>query len=881
VRARALAVVALAGCVAPTQGGGVEVREGAAERLAVVCRWRRGDNGRDGCANADAKPAARVARIEGQAGALKGALAIGKSGDWALENDEIRVVVDALGPGVGFAESGGNVVDAADVRARVDELGQMFTYFGVFPRQAVYEHLATKVLGDGTAVVDVTGHELYEPTLAVSTRYALAPGSRALEITTELENKGPRPLDPIDLGDAIQWGGAEKIAPGAPAGFAGAYAGPFVAGVGRAVAYALVPIPCAPGECATGDAPAIVSKSGTAWTNATYAQKIALSPGQKARYKRALVVAQRGDTVAVESELAYLGGASPGGLAVDLVDAQGAAVAPVASRVVLTPAVDPSAPATLAPLYVRAVGGELAAELAPGVYTARFEGDGRAASAEAKVTIVAGAVTKARLVVSQPSRLRVVVTEDGGAIPAKIQLFDAATGALAAPPENAPHGRAEIAAAPGRYRVVASRGPAYDLAEATLAVDEGATADVPLALRRVVDTSGFVACDLHQHTAWSFDSGVTVQERVVANAVEGVACAVASEHNHVVDFAPAIEALGLAPFFKSFAGDELTSDASRAPWGHANVFPLVADPSKPRGGALVVRDRPVRELFAAARALSADGGSLRPILQINHPRAPNRIGYFEQFGVDASGAHEAGYDPDFDALEVWSGRHAAARDRVLQDLWAMLAAGHPVTPTANTDTHGVVGQEAGYPRTWIRVADEDPAKLTAAALVEGLRDERDVVLSNGPFITLRGASVREGGRATVGASGLDLTAHVERAAWVDVTEIVVVAGGVAGEGVPVGCGLGCAEAHTTRRGATSYDIRVHVVRRASARAPRVVRHGTRVEVELAADSFVAVVARGARPLEPVLHGDPAEMLPFAITAPLWLDVDGDGAALGR
>ena len=42
-----------------------------------------------------------------------------------------------------------------------------------------------------------------------------------------------------------------------------------------------------------------------------------------------------------------------------------------------------------------------------------------------------------------------------------------------------------------------------------------------------------------------------------------------------------------------------------------------------------------------------------------------------------------------------------------------------------------------------------------------------------------------------------------------------------------------------------------------------------------------VEVRGQKPLEPVLTGDAAGILPFAMTAPLWIDADGDGNALGR
>ena len=75
---------------------------------------------------------------------------------------------------------------------------------------------------------------------------------------------------------------------------------------------------------------------------------------------------------------------------------------------------------------------------------------------------------------------------------------------------------------------------------------------------------------------------------------------------------------------------------------------------------------------------------------------------------------------------------------VLVDWFALLRTKHPITPIADTDTHGVVGQEAGFPRTYVRVAKEDALASwdgsRNADLVHGVRVLRDVVLTNGPFL---------------------------------------------------------------------------------------------------------------------------------------------------
>jgi hypothetical protein len=124
-------------------------------------------------------PRAARAHVMQNGEQLAGPNAIGRPGDILLENDQVVFVVDQLGSSSGFAESGGNVVDAADAKLRKDELGQLFTYFGTFPRQGVYDALETGASADASAWVQVKGHELREPHLDVTTRYTLHADGRA------------------------------------------------------------------------------------------------------------------------------------------------------------------------------------------------------------------------------------------------------------------------------------------------------------------------------------------------------------------------------------------------------------------------------------------------------------------------------------------------------------------------------------------------------------------------------------------------------------------------------------------------------------------------------------------------------------------------------
>ena len=138
----------------------IAVSPGVDKRMGLLPR-------RTGQTEKPVTPAARArAHVMKKGEELSGTNAIGRPGDILLENDEVVFVLDRLGGGVGFAESGGNVIDAADAKTRKDELGQMFTFFGAFPRQGVYDHLTFRDEPDGGAVVEAKGKELYQPELA-------------------------------------------------------------------------------------------------------------------------------------------------------------------------------------------------------------------------------------------------------------------------------------------------------------------------------------------------------------------------------------------------------------------------------------------------------------------------------------------------------------------------------------------------------------------------------------------------------------------------------------------------------------------------------------------------------------------------------------------
>ena len=797
---------------------------------------------------------------------LGGPNATGRPGDFLIENAEVAFVIDQLGTGVGFAMSGGNLIDAADARARKDELGQVMTYFGTFPRQAVYATIDSGVSPDGTAFVRARGHDSDDARVAVTTTYTLHPNDRALLIDTTLENHGDATARYDGLGDAIQWGGAEKFAPDRGRAFKGDSRGSFLGGIGRLASYALA--------ATDGD---VNAHSGPSWSDTQQLGHTDLPPGKSLHYARILLVGPRADTAGLVAELTKSAGGGVGALRVLLTSDAGAVAPPIGADVEI--GVHGKA---LMDLRVGA-DGVLGGELPPGSYEIRYAGGGGRGPRDAPlgVTIAKDQQTVATIGVTAPGRLHVVCKErtnpnaNAGPTPCKatfeglgVPSPDFGPAHAAGPARNqvtTKDGDVDVPLAPGRYRVTLSRGPEYALS--TFDVDVRPGADVEGAcdvgerclLRRVVDTSGYLACDFHQHTMLGVDAPTSTRDRVVGNVAEGVEIAVASEHNIVADLEPLVREMGLADRLVEIPGDELTTDTSKKPWGHANAFPLAFDPALPHGGAIDVRDRGPKELFEELRAKNAG-----VVIQINHPRS-GRNGYFDLLDFDrATGVGtDPAYDPNFDAVEIWTGRAVAQRGAVLDDVLALIRTSHPTTITGTTDTHGMVGQEAGYPRTYVRANDKGLggwAPDRSAELARAIRVARDVVVTNGPFFHVGVNGVGIGGVAKARGGRVVVTVDVESAPWIDVKHVKVVR--VLGP-------------KTARREKLEADVHPHP----NASGALVARATFDVAVDR--DDAIFVIVSGDKPLTPVLSGDPDEIRPWAISGAIWLDADGDGHSLGR
>jgi hypothetical protein len=528
-------------------------------------------------------------------------------------------------------------------------------------------------------------------------------------------------------------------------------------------------------------------------------------------------------------------------------------------------------------------------------------------------------------------------------------------------------GDAPIMLAPGAdYRVLVTHGTEWSEAEALLSPVAGDDpAELEFRLRRVVDTSGYVASEYHVHSIGSPDSPVEWSTRVATAAADGVEVFASTEHDFIADLQPLVEDMLLERSVRVMPGIEVTPFA----YGHFNAWPLVPDMASPNRGAIDWARGAggfaltPGEIFNAMRERGAE------LVEVNHPRAlPSGLAidfqnFFDRAGLTFDYANRviSGnnltqpvpneflrlapdsplWDVGFNALEVWNGFGTAdtdgdghieiqSLDVVMRDWFNLLSFGLPITPIGNSDTHTIVRDPMGMPRTLVAVPDDSADALASGSIVQPLIDTlagrgaspRDVVVTNGPAIRLTspadGSSVI-GRELTPDGGDVQIDISVQSPTWAafDVIEVFANAVPELGETqtalLPVKCFVTvppetlpksdpCAVAPL---GAEQIAVdRVAVAEgfeRFEASATLFLRLEDPIHPAggIGNDAWVVVRARGNRSIYPVLltgimeaenletlvsgapedveallggHGVPAA----AFTAPVYLDLDGGG-----
>jgi hypothetical protein len=379
--------------------------------------------------------------------------------------------------------------------------------------------------------------------------------------------------------------------------------------------------------------------------------------------------------------------------------------------------------------------GTVALVVPDGNYIAQVSSPGRADSFTA---ITVGGDAKRQTAVQLNPACSVafdVVDEAGKSSPVKVQFIGVGT---TPNPDLGPDQRAdgcrnlwfsvtgkfEVPLPPGDYFVALSRGPEYDAAWRTIKLTPGKTAAITARLPRVVDTTGWISADFHNHTTLSGDNSTQVEGRLAALIAEHVEFGAATEHQRVTSYKPYLKAMGVETLMATSDGMELTG--TPLPVMHLNAFPLHAHPHTQFGGGPMID----KDALTQIKRLKDHDNGADKLMQQNHPD----IGWLV-FDKDGDGKPDGGNGTlaYTDVIEIWtttildqkpffSSRGNKSNDRMFNWL-QLLNQGHRLPGVANTDAH-VCFHDSGTIRNWVKSATDVPAEIKEMDVVRESRKGR-------------------------------------------------------------------------------------------------------------------------------------------------------------
>lgn len=586
--------------------------------------------------------------------------------------------------------------------------------------------------------------------------------------------------------------------------------------------------------------------------------EIELKPGATSRFARAIVVADS-PAAAFGRLAAYLEGTSM--LTGSLRDGQGQPV--TTARIEL--AVGDKALAA----YPSARG-DFQFPLPFGDYAVTVTDAGRA-PVKSRVTIQPDKPSRVELDLGGVSAIRFDIRDvNDWWIPCKAQLIG--TNGTPSPdlgPANRAHGckdqyhseqgRFTVPVPPGDYHVVVTRGIEHGHLAIPVRVAEGATAEVSGVLRRLVDTTGWVSTDFHNHSTQSGDNTTATDDRLINLAAEHIEFAPTTEHNRLYDWEPHIRRLGLAGEIATVAGVEVTGSGA-----HFNAFPFEPAPRTQDGGSPVWQKDPRLNAIVLRDFQGRDPARW---VQINHPDMIEN--WVDRDGDGLADGGFVGLTPLLDGTESWglgiltntpyriykaaNGKEAVSSQR--EFIWLqMLNQGHRLNCVCVSDAHGVHGNGVGGWRMYVPSGTDEPGRVDWKEITSNAKAGRSI-LTTGPFLQVTTTDGARPGDTVRAQGGVRLRIKVQCTDWVRIDRVQVLVNG-----------RQPAALNFTR---ASHGNWFH---------DGVVQFDQTVDVPLTEDAHLIVVAVGEGSNLRVGYGSStqADWWPCAYHNPIYVDVDGNG-----
>ncbi len=219
----------------------------------------------------------------------------------------------------------------------------------------------------------------------------------------------------------------------------------------------------------------------------------------------------------------------------------------------------------------------------------------------------------------------------------------------------------------------------------------------------------------------------------------------------------------------------------------------------------------------------------------------------------------------------------------IDDWFTMLNLGYRYTALANSDTHGTTSTEAGCPRNFVQADTDDPAFLDEVAIAEAVRDGR-VVASYGPFVRIfaNGDASLGPGSDVDGSDGLELYIEVQSPTWFNVERVEVYENGTLIDVLDIPSpNTDTINLAQTLSLSPSQDSWYVVIATGDddlspvfnpVEVPPVQLQD--VVTEVLGDLNNETISSVLSPLVPIPRSYP--IYPYAVTNPIYVDVDGDG-----
>ncbi len=378
-------------------------------------------------------------------------------------------------------------------------------------------------------------------------------------------------------------------------------------------------------------------------------------------------------------------------------------------------------------------------------------------------------------------------------------------------------GEMQLPLEPGSYRAIVHRGPECEYVESLFEIGTEQVETLEASIECVELPSGVYSFDPHSHSSPSGDGRVSTVQRLMSHAAHGVDIHIATEHDHLADYAQLIEDLGLNEHLITWSGAEVSPPLR----GHHNIYPVPPVDGAVNNGAVSwwAEWSTTEDLFSKMRAIVNNG-----IVQVNHPLGSGGLigsaGYDLEQGTISKPNFWA---DDFDAMEV-------INDGYYQDYllyyFDLLSRGHKVSAMSVSDSH-THASGVGINRTYVY---SDSAE--ESALVDAMKSG-SVVASVGPYVHVTNNDRVAAGQTFVGSQ--EIIVEVFHPTWMDVDRLELYENGTVVETVE----------YTS--GSVSFAV------------------------EPSRDAHYAVAASGTFPMTPIYSNSP-----WAMSGAFFVDVEGDG-----